>query len=127
MLNPGVCTVSASPLNFPVYTGVRSRSTTSVVVLCGTGIPYTVGLNPGLAPGATVTTRQMTAGTARANYALFSDSAYSVNWGQTPGTDTVAGNGSGSATQITVYGQIAAGQYVTPGSYSDTVTATVSY
>jgi len=27
----------------------------------------------------------------------------------------------------TVYGQVAAGQYVAPGSYTDTITATVTY
>jgi spore coat protein U-like protein len=127
MLNPGTCAVSASTLNFPAYTGALSRATTTITTYCSTGLPYTIALNPGLAPGATVTTRQMTDGKATTNYALFSDSAYTVNWGQTPGTDTVAATGTSSVAQTTVYGQIPAGQYPAPGSYSDTVTATVTY
>jgi spore coat protein U-like protein len=51
----------------------------------------------------------------------------STNWGNTVGTDTVAGTGNGAAQALTVYGQIAAGLYVTPGSYTDTITATVTY
>ncbi len=125
--NPGICTITASTLNFPVYTGVLSRATTTIAVSCSTSIAYTIALSPGLAPNATVSTRQMTAGSNVVNYALFSDSAYSQNWGQTVGTDTVAGTGTGTAASATVYGQIAAGQYVAPGTYSDTVTATVSY
>jgi spore coat protein U-like protein len=42
-------------------------------------------------------------------------------------TDTVAGTGNGAAQAITVYGQAAAGQYVAPGSYADTITATITY
>jgi spore coat protein U-like protein len=61
------------------------------------------------------------------SYAMFSDSARTVNWGQTIGTDTVTGTGNGSAQAIIVYGQTAAGQYVAPGAYNDTITATVTY
>jgi spore coat protein U-like protein len=39
----------------------------------------------------------------------------------------VAHTGTGSATAITVYGQMAAGQNVPAGSYADTVVATVSF
>jgi spore coat protein U-like protein len=127
LTNPGICTVTASTLSFPVYTGVLSRATTTVAVTCSNSIAYSIALSPGLAPDATVSTRRMTEGGEAVNYALFSDSAYSQNWGQTIGTDTVGATGTGTATPAIVYGQIAAGQYVAPGTYSDTVTATVSY
>jgi spore coat protein U-like protein len=60
-------------------------------------------------------------------YALFSDASRTVNWGQTIGTDTVTGTGNGAAQAITVYGQATAGQFVAPGAYTDTITATVTY
>jgi spore coat protein U-like protein len=66
-------------------------------------------------------------GAALLGYALFSDSAHTLNWGQMIGTDTVTGTGNGSAQALTVYGQLAASQYVTPGAYKDTLTATVTY
>jgi len=122
------CLVSATALAFGTYTGVVANSTSTVSVTCTNTTPYNVGLSAGLATGATVTARKMTGpASALLNYAMFSDSARSVNWGQTIGTDTVAGTGNGSAQAITVYGQAAAGQYVAPGAYADTITATVTY
>lgn len=122
------CLISASALGFGTYTGVQTDATTTISVTCTNTTPYNVLLDPGTATGATVTTRKMKNGAALLGYALFSDSARTVNWGQTIGTDTpVTGPGNGSAQSLTVYGRVAAGQYVTPGSYSDTITATVSY
>lgn len=122
------CLVSATPMAFGTYTGVSATATSTVSVTCTNTTPYNVGLNAGTATGATVTTRKMTGpGSAVLAYSLSSDAAHSVNWGQTVGTDTVAGTGNGSAQALTVYGQVAAGQYVAPGAYADTITATVSY
>jgi spore coat protein U-like protein len=61
------------------------------------------------------------------NYAMFSNSTRTTNWGQTVGTDTVTGTGNGAAQALTVYGQVTAGQFVAPGAYTDTITATVTY
>jgi spore coat protein U-like protein len=122
------CLVSATPLALGTYTGAVANSTSAVSVTCTNTTPYNVGLSAGLATGATVTTRQMTGpASAVLSYALFSDSSRTVNWGQTIGTDTVTGTGNGAAQAITVYGQATAGQFVAPGSYTDTITATVTY
>ncbi len=122
------CLNTITPMAFGVYTGVLAATTATVTVTCTNTTPYNVALNAGLFPAATVTTRELT-GPAGAglNYVLTSDAAYAVNWGLTPGTDTVAGVGNGAAQPITVYGQEAAGQYVAPGAYTDTITATVVY
>jgi len=122
------CLVSATAMAFGTYTGAVATSTSAVSVTCTNTTPYNVGLSAGLATGATVTTRSMTGpAAALLGYALFSDSARTVNWGQTIGTDTVTGTGNGAAQAITVYGQAAASQYVAPGAYADTITATVTY
>jgi len=122
------CVVSATALPFGTYTAVVANATSTVSVTCTNTTPYNVGLNAGLATGATVTTRKMTGpASALLGYSLFSDAARTVNWGQTIGTDTVTGTGNGSAQVLTVYGDVAAGQYVAPGSYTDTITATVTY
>ncbi len=122
------CVVSATPMAFGTYTAAAASSTSTVSVTCTNTTPYNVGLNAGSAAGATVTTRSMTGpGSALLGYSLFSDSARIVNWGQTIGTDTVTGAGNGSAQALTVYGQVAAGQYLAPGAYTDTITATVTY
>jgi spore coat protein U-like protein len=120
--------VSATALAFGTYTGVAVPSTSTVSVTCTNTTPYNVGLSAGVSTGATVLARKMTGpGSALLGYALFSDSARLVNWGQTIGTDTVTGTGNGSAQALTVYGQLAASQYVAPGAYTDTITATVTY
>jgi len=121
------CGVSATALVFGNYTGAVNNSTSTVTVTCTNTTTYTVGLSAGLATGATVTTRKMQDGAALLNYALFSNSGRTINWGNTAGTNWVAGTGSGVAQPLTVYGQVAAGQFVTPGSYTDTITATVTY
>jgi spore coat protein U-like protein len=122
------CLVSATPMAFGTYTGTQATSSSTVSVTCTNTTPYNVGLNAGGATGATVSSRSMSGpGSALLVYSLFSDSARTANWGQTIGTDTVTGTGNGSAQALTVYGQVAAGQYVAPGAYADTITATVTY
>ncbi len=121
------CSTSATNLAFGNYTGAVNNSTSTVSVNCTSGTPYTVGLSAGLASGATVTTRKMQNGSALLNYGLFSNSGHTTNWGNTSATNWVSGTGSGSAQGITVYGQIPAAQYVTPGSYADTITVSVTY
>ena len=120
------CTISASDLNFPDYNGtVTTKSNASIAITCTNGLKYNVGLNGGGA--GSVTARLMTDGTHTLGYSLFSDSFGGTNWGNTVGTDTVAGTGTGSNAAFTVYGQIPANQYAPTGSYSDTITATITY
>jgi len=122
------CLISGNNLGFGTYTGSAIAVSANLSVTCTNGTTYNVGLNPGTATGATVTTRAMTGpGGATLSYGLYQDSGHSTNWGQTVGTDTKAGTGNGSAQTLTVYGNLAAAQYVTPGSYSDTITATITY
>lgn len=122
------CLISAAPLAFGTYTGVVNSTSSNLTVTCTSTTPYNVGLDAGTASGATVSNRSMLdASSNKLNYKLSKDSGNTTNWGNTVGTDTAAGTGSGSAQTMTVYGQIPAGQYVKPGSYSDTITATLTY
>jgi spore coat protein U-like protein len=123
------CVVATpSALAFGTYnpTGPANSSTT-ISVTCTTTTGYNIGLEKG-ANGSSVTTRQMKFGSSTLNYTLTRDSSGgSQNFGETVGTDTVSGTGTGSAVATTVYGQVPAGQYVTPGAYTDTVNVTVTY
>ena len=122
------CLISASPLNMGNYSGALLNATSALTVTCTNTTVFNIGLNAGTATGATVTTRKMTGpGSATLNYKLFRDSGLTQNWGMTVGTDTFSSTGSGLAQQITVYGQIPAGQFVTPGTYNDTIIATITY
>jgi spore coat protein U-like protein len=122
------CGVTATNLAFGNYTGALVDSTSTISVTCTNTTTYNVGLSAGLATGATVTNRSMTGpGSALLHYSLFSNSGYTTNWGNTVGTNTVAGTGNGVVQPLTVYGQIPAAQYVKPGSYTDTITVSVTY
>jgi spore coat protein U-like protein len=112
---------------FGNYSGVLVSASSTVSVTCTNTTPYNVSLDPGLSTGATVSNRSMTGGGVLLNYSLYRDSAHTLNWGSTVGTDTLAGIGNGSPQSLTVYGQLSAAQFITPGSYNDTVTATVTY
>ena len=122
------CAVTATALGFGTYVPTAASAAASTVsVTCTNATPYNIGLDAGTFSGATVTNRSMTGpGSASLNYALTSDSAHTINWGNSAGS-WVAGTGNGSAQPVTIYGQVAAGQYVGPGAYSDTITATVNY
>jgi spore coat protein U-like protein len=122
------CTVSASALNFGNYLGALIDASSAVTVNCTNLTVFNIGLNAGTATGATVTTRKMTSpASATLNYTLFRDSARTVNWGNTVGTDTLVSQANGTAVQYGVFGRMAAGQSGNPALYSDTIIVTVTY
>jgi spore coat protein U-like protein len=123
------CAIQATSLNFGDYALATLNAQSEIVLICTNAAQWNIGLDQGTFPGATVTTRQMTGpGTSSLAYSLFSDPARTVNWGNTIGTDTVAGVGNGHVEVIPVYGQIPSGQNTAAGGgYVDTITATVTF
>lgn len=124
------CGVVAAPLVFGNYDPTSASAltaNTSVLVTCTFGTPYNVGLSQGLGTGATITNRKMMSGSNTLTYQLFKDAAFSLNWGQTIGTDTAIGTGTSLPQSLTVYGRIPASQAAPQGLYADTVTVTVTY
>jgi spore coat protein U-like protein len=120
---------SASSLNFGTQ-GVLSANvdqTSTIQVTCTNSTPYNIGLNAGTGTGATVATRKMTSGATTVNYTLYSNSTRTTVWGNTVGTDTVAATGNGSAQSYTVYGRVPTQAAPAPGTYTDTITVTVTY
>lgn len=119
------CTVSAAALNFGSYAVTSaSAATTTVTVTCTNGTTYHVALNDGVNFDAT---RRMVSGVTNfLAYELYTDAGHATRWGSTEGTD-VDDTGDGSAQALTVYGLVPSGQFVTAGSYSDTINVTVTY
>jgi len=120
------CLMTTAPLAFGSYTGLAISGTANFSISCTNSTPYTLALNAGSSTGATVSTRKMTSTGGTLAYALYRDSARTLNWGTDVGT-TYSGTGSGSAQSVSIYGSVASGQQPTPGSYSDVVTATLTY
>ena len=123
------CTLSAGALAFGNYVPTAQTLTTAAITVnCTNTTTYNVGLDGGIGSQSSLYTRYMTGPSgAEIPYHFFSDSGRTVEWGNTVGTDTVAGTGTGAAQTLTVYGAIYTSHYATPGSYTDTVTATVTY
>ncbi len=130
------CSATAAALPFGTYTpgagGLAANSTISVK--CTKNTPYTVALNVGTGTGAAFATgRLMSSGANTLQYNLYTSAAFATVFGDGTGTTaTVAGVGAGvaTATTTTVYGQLvdsAANQLAVPGSYTDTITVSVSY
>lgn len=124
------CTIAASDLDFGSH-GVLAANvdqTSSLSVTCSASAPYTVGLDGGTATGSSIGNRLM-ASTAAATvqYQIYRDSNRTQIWGNTPGTDTVGGTGSGSAQPITMYGRVPPQSTPAAGTYTTTVTATVNF
>jgi spore coat protein U-like protein len=111
-------------------TGVLSSNTDATGTLgvqCTSSTPYTVSLDAGGGTGATTATRKLTSGGSTINYVLYRDSARTLTWGNTIGTDTVAGTGNGAVQTLTVYGRVPSQTTPAAGAYSDTVNVTITY
>jgi spore coat protein U-like protein len=120
---------SAATLNFGSHGVLVSNvdSTSTLSVQCTSGTPYNIGLNAGLGSGATVAVRKMTNGSSTINYSLYTTVARTTVWGNTVGTNTVAGTGNGAAQSYTVYGRVPAQTTPAAAVYTDTITVTVTY
>ena len=126
------CLVStpSTGLGFGVYdptSGTDNTASTSFKVKCSKNAIYTIGLSKGV--GTSETARSMAlSGELAMEYAIYSDSARTTNWGVTAGAPSGTGSGLNTENEIMVYGTIGKKQYnVGVGAYADTVIATVSY
>ena len=74
-------------------------------VQCTNTTPFNIGLNNG---GNFSGSRRMRQGATAhyVSYALYTDAGHTTAWGNTIGTDTVTGTGSGSTAAYTVYGRV---------------------
>jgi spore coat protein U-like protein len=128
----GACGVSASAIDFGRRgtLGTDTNSNGTVTVNCSNNTPYALSLDRGRGAGATVLNRIMTqvGGTNTIKYNLYSDPGYSAVWGDGTGGATVSGTGTGGAFSHTVYGRMPAQSPTPPpGTYSDTITVTITY
>lgn len=122
------CTASASDMAFNGYNGTASVPANSTIsVTCTNGTQYQVGLSGGASNN--VNGRTLKNGSNTLAYGLYRDAAFTKNWGNTPGTDTPdAVTGNGTAQAMTVYGNLpAVATLPAPGTYTDSITATITY
>lgn len=129
------CTVSTSGVSFGAYDVFVSApldSMGAVTVACDQAPPVDViiAIGPSGTSGGFIP-RQMRSASSpdRLNYNLFVNAGRSTVWGDgAPGTSTVfLKNVTKNRPRVTtIYGRIPAGQDVSVGSYSDSLTVTIT-
>lgn len=133
------CTISTGALSFPGYDPVVSNAnipliaSTILTLGCTRDAPATIMLGQGVntAPGSTnaAPMRRLSGGGANPaylTYSLYQDNGYTTRWTNSP-SGGVTYVGRGAAGALTVYGKVDPGQNVPAGTYSDMVTATISF
>jgi spore coat protein U-like protein len=129
------CNVATTNINFgpyDVFSNSPKDSTGTISVDCDEAPPpiVVIRIGPSFTSGG-FKPRQMkhTSRPDKLNYNLFIDSAMSVVWGDgTGGTSTVANKVTKNKMWVsTLYGRIPAGQDVSVGTYSETVSVTITW
>lgn len=131
------CVITADDLDFGTYDAnglLPTIGVSTITATCTLLTTFDIGIDAGTG-GTAVNDRKMVddaTGTETLDYTLgcvgAGVPACVVNWGNTPGTDTFTGIGTGLPIPTVVTGTIAAGQQVTPGTFRDfPVTATVYF
>ena len=126
------CTIATAPLDFGQSQGVLASTVsvnTTLSVTCTNTTPYNVGLDAGTGAGSAGTTRFLSGTGANVDTVAVNlyRNAGSGLWGNTQGTDTLAGTGTGNAQTLTVYGEIPVQKSPTPDNYKSTITATIYF
>jgi spore coat protein U-like protein len=131
------CSIAVTgALDFGAYdpqSGTDATGSGTIATTCTAGTPgVTIALDQGLNPtgtsSSTAPERQMDHTGTKLGYFLYQDAGHATVWGDTTAAYVAAGNATGGADSVTVYGVLTAGQTsAIAGAYSDTVTATVSF
>lgn len=133
------CTISAATLNFGSVAGTTVATTAqtgsaTVSVTCTNGSAYSVGMGQG--NNYSGGSNRMNNSTNYIPYGLYTDVGLTHAWTTTTSSSSCTGGastcylgtGTGSSQNITVYGQIPSTTTApATGTYSDTVTMTITY
>ena len=120
---------SAATLDFATGGALATNidQTSTIRIACSVTTPYSIGLDAGAGAGATAAVRKLTGAAASVDYVLYRDGARTTLWGDTVGIDAEAATCSGVAQTHTLYGRVTAQPTPVPGTYTDTITVTVTY
>lgn len=121
------CTLTANALDFGSASLITANldATSTLDIQCSAGTAYTLTMDAGAGTGATTTTRVLTSGSNTATYGIYKDAGRSNVFGSTGGEE-LTGTATGAAQSISIYGRVPP-QTVAVGSYTDSVTVTITY
>ena len=126
------CTIATNPVAFGSYDPIVAHASAdldaagAVTIACTKGATTSIGFDTGV--NASSSTRRLGSGSDFLTYELYQDSSRSTVWGNSGAALYNSGTSpSKNARTYPVHGRITAGQDVSAGSYTDTVTATVNF
>lgn len=122
------CTIAANPLNFGTVTGLTGHTASSnLAVTCTLNGAWSIALDGGTVSGD-INARRMRLGPGPAtiDYQLYRDAGLGALWGNTSGA-TVTGTGTGATQSVPLYGHVPPQGPKPPGTYRDTISATVTF
>ena len=124
------CLISTTNISFE-DTGTLSvalAATGAILAQCTNGDAYRIDLSAGSSGNVAARQMQRAGGGGAIAYQLYTDAGHTSAWGDgTGGTVRTTATGSGSQQMFIVYGVVPAQASPVPGSYSDTITATISF
>lgn len=128
----GACLIVTVPVAFGLYDVFHPAATTGVgaiTITCGVSQSVTVALSTG-GSGSYTPRRMQTVASAKLDYNLYTDAAYTTIWGNGTGGSSLNGGTTaviGGILVLNVYGRMPALQNGAVGIYGDTVVATVNF
>jgi len=127
----GVCTISATNLDFGNYLTRENNPTRGTAILnlvCPSERTVEIALDAGTAASRNTRRRQLSAEAGRGtlDYDLFKNGDRNQHWGDKD-EDTLVLRATGGLQAIEVYGEIPARQVAPDGSYVDIIIVTVSF
>jgi spore coat protein U-like protein len=117
--------------NYDVFNAAPTLANGTIVYQCSNFVPagqvVKINLSRGSAP--TFNPRFMKNGAQHLLYNLYLDAGFTKIWGNNTGGSFQYSQNTlnGVATTVTIFGRITAGQDLTAGAYSDTITVTMNW
>jgi spore coat protein U-like protein len=124
------CKITTTNISFAAASMLTSplTATGSISAQCTNGDAWRIALDGGSSGNVASRKMQRAGGGATVSYQLYTDASHTNAWGDgSAGTSMSTGTGTGAAQVITVYGVVSPQATPAPGSYSDTITATISF
>ncbi len=123
------CTVSVLPIDFGVIkSNSQNLQSTILSATCTKGTTFNISLSEGQSNDFNNRYMSLSNNADSLKYNIYLDAFYTNILGDgNNGTSLLSDTGAGVEQNYTIYGKIPTGQYVSPGSYSDLITATLFY
>lgn len=122
------CVINVTDIDFGVIKQSQDNLVNSSVnFLCSNGVRWTATFGAGSGTTSERTLVNTQNSTEKLNYNLYKNGRGTIPVGAILGDSAYIYDGTGISQAFTIIAKVPAGQYVTPGTYSDVITVSVTY